>query len=398
MFMFRAAVVGVVSATWVGAELIGGLDAINECAKGAACGAITGYSVKGWGKQAMADMACSAIMEAAGVDFARPFRSPDDEKAFQKGMDAGSAQAQQELYKPYMKCVQQKMVERKMDQDTADNQFMNLVIECGYKKKEEPAGGWNFFNTDVQGGAINLLCGAPVDLLATRAAQKAEENLEKKMAEIAKRAAKKAARAAERRAVKAAEKRAAEVAKKRAAEVAKRVAEKRAARIAKRVAQKRAARIAKIAAEKAAERAAERAAARASARAAERGLLRGLFSLLAELPPQSNATNATPDDSMELVNRLAEHAAEHAAAKAAADATAAKAQKAFISKAVGYGAMAALLVSIYAVYKLWKNKAYAVVNVKDQPWPMDTEDLLPPHGKGGWGHQPGAGYALPPRV
>merc|ERR550519_2825234 len=134
--MVRMAVVGILSANCIGAEHIGGLDAVNECAKGAACGGLTGYTVKGFVSQMAADAACGALLDAAGVDFAKSFRSPEDKKEFQRGMDAGSNQTQMALYKPYMPCVTQKI------QDKSDAggdvsalgtaEFQKMLISCGY--------------------------------------------------------------------------------------------------------------------------------------------------------------------------------------------------------------------------------------------------------------------------
>jgi len=386
--------------------------------------------VKGWKSQLVADAACGALMDAAGVDFAQSFRSPEDKKEFQRGMDAGSSHTQMALYKPYMPCVTQKIQEKsEAGEDVSalgTAEFQEMLISCGYKPKEEPKGGWNFFGLDAasfEGGGINALCGGGVGLLTSTIAKRQEANLVKRMEQLAKEAGK----ATEKRAVKAAEKKAARVAEKRAAKMLK-AAQRRAAKAA----EKRAAQVA----EKTAARLAEKAAAKAAAKAAERqaaksALKLGLNIFLDELPPHNNATNATEslDNPVDVAMRLAretaaQNTAEQVASKAAADALTAnaphnnvtnaaevamqlaretaapsRAQNASISKAVGFGAVVALMALVGVVYKMWNSgkQQYEIVDVEGQ-WPINGVDMqrpLPLHGKG---HQPGAGFILPPQV
>jgi len=429
------AVVGIMLVNCIGADHIGGLDAVNECVKGAACGGLTGYTVKGLKSQMVADAACGALMDAAGVDFAQSFRSPEDKKEFQRGMDAGSSQTQMALYKPYMPCVTQKIQEKsEAGEDISalgTAEFQEMLISCGYKPKEEPKGGWNFFGMDAasfEGGGINALCGGGVGLLTSTIAKRQEAELVKRMEQLVKEAGKATERRAVKAAEKAAEKKAARVAEKRAANILK-AAQRRAAKVA----EKRAAQVAEKTAARLAEKAAAKATAKAAERAAEKSALKlGLNIFLAELPPHNNATNAAEslDNPADVAMRLAretaaQNTAEQVASKvAAADALTAnaphnqktnaaevamqlaretaapsRAQHASISKAVGFGAVVALMALVGAVYKMWNSgkQQYATVDVEGQ-WPIDGVDMqrpLPLHGKG---HQPGAGFSLPPQV
>lgn len=385
----------------VDADDIDWQDGINECTKGAACGALTGYTVQHWGKQMLADSVCSALMDSAGIDFAKNLRSAKDEMEREKGMTAGSQTSPMAQYKPYMPCIQQKF-QKMIDLGKDVNHgsvFQETLISCGYKPKDEAKGGWKLFGHDIdraglEGGAVNAICGGGAGLVMKRIVAANEKLMAENMAAITNKAAAQATKLAE----------------KRAEMIAAEASERAATRAATRAAEKAAAEAAETAASKAATQAAEKAASKAAAQAAEKaagkgswGLMTKLgFSMLTEYPAQSNITEPLSDASRTAV-QLADQAAaaqlaKEAAARQAAETAAAKVQeaqqKSLISKAVGFGAVMSLGILCWAASKFGTNCAfrrsepYLPVDGQGQQWP--SNDVA--HGQQ-W-HIPGKGHPL----